>query len=155
MPLRIDTFRNDIGGSSIYKAVSHPLAAEPARALIAKLAANGRTAIYDPDGIIGIFETFYPLDGIELAGYFVQNAEHLNRRFHNLAAQPVTELEAARCGTVLIASFDEKKPLSQIRHLLPKNAETISFAALKTPAELQTVPDRYLSNLNFATNHVF
>jgi hypothetical protein len=155
MPLRIETFRNDIGGSSIYKAVSHPLAAEPARALIAKLGANGRTAIYDPDGIIETFETFYPLDGIELAGYFVQNVEHLNRRFRNLAAQPVTELADARCGTVLIASFDDKKLLAQIRHLLPKNVETISFAALKTPAELQTVPDRYLSTLNFATNHAF
>jgi hypothetical protein len=155
MPLRIDTFRNDIGGSSIYKAISHPLAAEPARGLIAKLAANGRTAIYDPDGIIEAFETFYPLSGIELAGYFVQNIEQLNRRFRNLSAQPVTELATASCGTVLIASFDDKKPLAQIRHLLPKPAEIISFAALRIPAALQTVPDRYLSTLNFATNHVF
>jgi hypothetical protein len=155
MPLRIDTFRNDIGGSSIYKAISHPLAAEPARGLIAKLVANGRTAIYDPDGIIEAFETFYPLAGIELAGYFIQNIEHLNRRFRNHAAQPVTELANASCGSVLIASFDDKKPLAQIRHLLPKNVQTISFAALKTPAELQTAPDRYLSTLNFATNHVF
>src|SRR5580658_4503639 len=155
MPLRIDTFRNDFGGSSIYKAISHPLAARPARALLAKLGANGRTAIYDPDGIIEAFETFYPLAGIELAGYFVQNIEHLNRRFRNLSAEPVTELANAQCGTVLIANFDDKKPLAQIRHLLPKNAQTISFATLKTPAELQTVPDRYLSTLNFATNHVF
>ena len=36
MPLRIETFRNDSGGSSVYKAVSHPLAAEPAKALVAK-----------------------------------------------------------------------------------------------------------------------
>ncbi len=155
MPLRIDTFRNDIGGSSIYKAISHPLAAEPARALLAKLSANGGTAIYDPDGIIEAFETFYPLTGIELAGYFVQNIEHLNRRFRNLSARAVTNLANTQCGTVLIASFDDKKPLAQIRHLLPKNAQTISFAHLKTPAELQTVPDRYLSTLNFATNHVF
>jgi hypothetical protein len=155
MPLRIDTFRNDIGGSSIYKAISHPLAAEPARALLAKLGANGRTAIYDPDGIIEAFETFYPLTGIELAGYFVQNIEHLNRRFRNLSARAVTDLANTQCGTVLIASFDDKKPLAQIRHLLPRNAQTISFAHLKTPAELQTVPDRYLSTLNFATNHVF
>jgi len=151
MPLRIDTFRNDIGGSSIYKAISHPLAAGPARALLAKLGANGRTAIYDPDGIIEAFETFYPLAGIELAGYFVQNVEHLNRRFRNLSARPVTDLASTQCGTVLIASFDDKKPLAQIRHLLPRNAQTISFAHLKTPAELQTVPDRYLSTLNFAT----
>jgi hypothetical protein len=155
MPLRIETFRNDIGGSSIYKAISHPLSAEPARELIAKLAANGRTAIYDPDGIIEAFETFYPLAGIELAGYFVQNVEHLNRRFRNLSAQPVTDLATTSCGTVLIASFDDKKPLAQIRHLLPKQADIVSFAALKTPSALQTVPERYLSTLNFATNHVF
>ena len=120
MPLRIETFRNDIGGSSIYKAVSHPLAAEPARGLIAKLAANGRTAIYDPDGIIEAFETFYPLASIEIVGYFVQNIEHLNRRFRNLAAQPVTDLANAQCGTLLIASFDDKKPLAQIRHLVAR-----------------------------------
>ena len=113
------------------------------------------SAIYDPDGIIEAFETFYPLAGIELAGYFVQNIEHLNRRFRNLSAQPVTDLATASCKTVLIASFDDKKPLAQIRHLLPSHAETVSFAALKTPAALQTVPERYLSTLNFATNHVF
>lgn len=155
MPLRIDTFRNDVGGSSIYKALSHPLAAAPARKLVSKLTANGAVALYDPDEILDAFETFYPLSGIEIAGYFVQNVEHLNRRFRNLSARPVSELAETRCSSVLIASFDGKKPLAQIRHLVPKAAETFSFAALQLPGDMLTDRGRYLSTLNFATNFVF
>src|SRR5258708_1894970 len=125
MPLRIETFRNDVGGSAVYKALSHPLAAEPARALAAKLAANGPLAIYDPDGIVDAFDTFYPLDGVRIAGYFVQNVEHLTRRFREHAAQPVTALVGTACRSVLIASFDENRHLSQIRHLLPAHAELL------------------------------
>ena len=86
MPLRIETFRNDSGGSSVYKALSHPLAAEPARALIARLA--GPVAIYDPDGIIEAFDTFYSLAGLECCGLYVQNIERLERVFRGRKASP-------------------------------------------------------------------
>ena len=78
MPLRIETFRNDIGGSAIYKALSHPLAAEPARALIAQLAAmaaprdlrsrRNHDAVRD---FLSAGWRRYSRD------YFVQNVEHL------------------------------------------------------------------------------
>ena len=41
MALRIDTFDNVRGGNTLYKALTHPHAAEPARALLARLAARG------------------------------------------------------------------------------------------------------------------
>ena len=34
MPLHIETFRNGIGGNSLYKALTHPLAAERRCALL-------------------------------------------------------------------------------------------------------------------------
>jgi hypothetical protein len=155
MPLRIETFRNDSGGSSVYKAVSHPLAVEPARALIGALRAGGPTAIYDPDGIIDAFDTFHSLAGVEIGGYFVQNVEHLDRRFRNVAAKPVTDLANCNCRSVLIASFDERRPLSHMRHLLPPHAEAFGFSSLRLPADMQTDKSRYLSNFNFATNFAF
>ena len=153
MPLRIETFRNDVGGSSVYKAVSHPLAAEPARALIAKLA--GPVALYDPDGILEAFDQFYPLAGIEIGGFFVQNVEHLERSFRGRKAEPVTALAQSSCKSLLIASFDEARPLGHIRHLVPRTTEVFSFASLRLPADMLTDKGRYLSNLNFATNFAF
>lgn len=155
MPLRIETFRNDSGGSSVYKAVSHPLAVEPGRALIAQLAARGPVAIYDPDGIIEAFDTFHPLGGVELDGYYVQNLEHLQRTFRNREAQPVSELRGASCKTVLVAGFDEQRPLSHMGHLLPRGAEVLSLQSLRLPADMLTDRNRYLSTLNFATNFAF
>jgi hypothetical protein len=155
MPLRIETFRNDSGGSSVYKAVSHPLAAEPARVLIAKLAASGPVGVYDPDGIIEAFDTFHSLAGVTLGGLFVQKVEHLDRGFRGFKAEPVTALAQSGCKSVLVASFEPQRPLGQIRHLLPANAEVFSFESLHLPAEMQTDRGRYLSTLNFATNFAF
>jgi len=119
MPLRIETFRNDIGGSSVYKAISHPLVAEPAKTLVAKLAASGPVSLYDPDGILEAFDLFYPLDGAAIAGFFVQNVGHLERTFRGHRAQPVTALADTSCNALLIASFDQMRALRRIGHLLP------------------------------------
>lgn len=155
MPLRIDTFRNDAGGSAIYKALSHPLAASAAHALVAKLATAESLAVYDPDGIAASFDQFFPLTRINLAAYFVQNIEQLGRSFRNLAAQPVTGIVAARPAAIFIASFEPERRLAAIRHLIPRTTEVFSLELLKLPPELQTDKARYLSALNFATNFVF
>ncbi len=155
MPLNIETFRNDIGGSAVYKALSHPLAAVAAKSLIARLSGSGPVAIYDPDGIMPAFATFHPLDGVNLAGIFVQNVEQVGRVFHGLAASPVTELNGAGFRSLLIASFDEKKALGPIRHLIPDGTDILSFAGLKLPEDMQTDRARYLTPLNFATNFAF
>ncbi|HEX3431371.1 MAG TPA: hypothetical protein VHT03_10835 [Rhizomicrobium sp.] len=155
MPLNIDTFRNDVGGSAVYKALSHPLAAPPAHALLAKLAAADSLAIYDPDGIAAAFDAFYPLTRANVGHYFVQNVEHLSRRFRELPARPVTEIAEAKPAAVFVASFEPERRLAAIRHLLPGTAEIFSFESLKLPPELQTDKGRYLSPLNFATNFAF
>ena len=50
MALRIETFDNVRGGNTLYKALTHPHAAAPARALIASLEECGPVAIVDPHG---------------------------------------------------------------------------------------------------------
>ena len=155
MPLQIETFRNGVGGSSLYKALTHPLAAEQARALLERLAAAGPVAVYDPDGIIAAFDAFYPLGKVDIAGLYVQNVEHLGARFRNHAARPVTELGESKCKAVFIASFDAARVTRQIDHLIPGGAARVSFETLKLPDELLSDPKRYLSTLNFATNFVF
>ncbi|HLY06365.1 MAG TPA: hypothetical protein VKR31_11520 [Rhizomicrobium sp.] len=155
MPLRIETFRNDVGGSAVYKALSHPLAAPAAHTLVAKLAAAQSLAVYDPDGIAASFDQFYPLTRANIAFYSVQNVEQLGRRFREQPARPVTEIASTNPAAVFVASFEPERRLAAIRHLVPKAAEIFSLEPLKLPPELQTDKARYLSALNFATNFVF
>jgi len=155
MPLHIDTFRNGFGGSAVYKALSHPLVGPAAHTLTAKLAATGSLAIYDPDDLAGTFDAFYPLADVPIAHYYVQNIEHMHRRFRHLKAQPVSNIGALHQRAILVASFDASKSLAPIRHLLSAQAEIFSFETLKLPADLQTDHRRYLVPVNFATNFVF
>ncbi|MGD0189528.1 MAG: hypothetical protein ABSD74_02180 [Rhizomicrobium sp.] len=155
MPLNIDTFSNVSGGSAVYKALAHPLAEQPAQALLAALRTAGSVAIYDPDGLASAFDTFHSFADLELAGVFVQNIEQVGRENCGRPARPVTELGQSNARAVLIASFDSRKARSQIDRLLPASAVVVDFSGLMLPRELQTDPDRYLSPLNFATNFVF
>ena len=47
--LRIQTFDQRAGGNVLYKALSHPFAAELLHALFDRMRDAGRVAIYDPD----------------------------------------------------------------------------------------------------------
>jgi hypothetical protein len=155
MPLHIDTFRNGVGGSAAYKALSHPLAAPAAHALCTKLAASRCVALYDPDDLARAFDTFYPLADVPISHYFVQDLRHLDTSFREVSATAVTEMERVRPDAVLIASFDPARQLPAIRHFLPGDAEIFSFESLKLPDDLLTDRARYLVPLNFATNFAF
>ncbi len=155
MPLAIETFKNGVGGSSLYKALTHPLAAGAARELVARLEQAGPVALYDPDGIVAAFDAFHPLMDVKIAGLYVQNVTHLGTSFAGHAARPVTALPQSACRALFIASFDEARALRQIAHLIPNGAQVFSFESLKLPAEMLSDPARYLSTLNFATNFVF
>ncbi len=61
MALRIETFDNIRGGNTLYKALTHPRAALPGRALLGALMRNPPVAIYDPSGAAEAFnEVFSP-----------------------------------------------------------------------------------------------
>src|SRR5262245_15204030 len=129
MALQIETFNNSVGGSALYKAISHPLAANQAPALNTELEKNGPATIYDPTETTDAYDVFYPLHQVAIGGLFVQKLEDLGRRFRNHPARPVTELAKTNCRSVLIASFD-KRTTDQARLYLPAEAKRFSFEPL-------------------------
>src|SRR3982074_1396129 len=154
MPLNIETFSNAVGGNAFSTAITHPVAAEPARALLAKLKASGSVAIYDPHNLLAAFDALFPLDRTEIAGLFVQDVSHIGRQFRGHQTRPVTELSQSGAGTVLIAAFDAGPVAAHLRTVI-NGASVLSFDALRLPDEMLSERGRYLSNLNFATNFAF
>ena len=155
MTLRIETFSNQTGGASLFKAISHPLAVPAARALIAKLAASGPVALYDPFGFSASFAEIYPLDRVNIAGIYVQKIEALDRAIFGKRVQPITELPDSGAKLVFISAFDAERTLAHIRHLLPPGAAVVTLDDMRLPARMLTNAQRYLDPLNFATNFAF
>ncbi len=153
--LPIETFSNATGGNVFYKAIGHPLAAEAAAGLVAELAANGPVAIFDTEGQAAGVAALLGLDAVEIAGFFVQRVEHLDRALLGRPARPVTELPASRARRVLVTAFDAARAVRAIRHLLPSGAEIRTLDAIRLPDSLLGNPARYLDPLNFATNFAF
>ena len=154
MALPIETFSNVAGGNAFYKAITHPLASDAARSLVGRLQSADSVALYDPQQLLAGFDAFFPLEGINVAGLFVQDTEQIGRAFRGAVARPVTELSECAAGIVLIAAFDTKNIESQLRQFTGR-AEIVSFDVLRLPDNMLSDRSRYLSNLNFATNFAF
>ncbi len=152
MALRIETFSNVKGGNAFFKAVGHPLAARKMPEFLARL--RGPVAIYDPLGMAHTLAEMYDLNGLEVAGVFVQDLADLGRSLLGHAARPVTDLPACAARHVLITAFDAGRLGDHIRHLVPAGAELHSLDALRLPDDMLSVPRDYLNGLNFATNLV-
>ncbi len=155
MTLNIETFDNRSGGNSYYKAVSHPLAAERARDLMARLRAAKSVALYDPLGYAAGFAAFYPLDAVKLCGAFVQDISKIGSDVLGRRAQPVTDLAGTDAEILLVAAFEADRLIAHVRHLLPKGCEAVSLDALRLPPGMLSNPARYLDPMNFATNFAF
>lgn len=162
MALNIETFTNkgwrpgnNSGGSTLFKALGHPITARLAREALVQLAARGRVAVFDPYGQAGHADSFYNLAALDLAGVYVQNLADIGKDILGRKAQAVTELANADCAVVLIAAFDSEKLTSQIRHLVPAGAEIASFDAFRLPDDMLTNRRDYLDPLNFVTNFGF
>lgn len=162
MALNIETFTNrgwrpgnNSGGSTLFKALGHPLTAQRAREALVKLSGRGRVAIYDPFGHAGHADSFYNLAALDIAGVYVQNVADIGTDVLGCKAQAVTDLAASDCRVVLICAFDADRLVSQIRHLVPAGAEVTSFDAFRLPDDMLTKPRDYLDPLNFVTNFAF
>ena len=90
MALHIETFDNARGGNTLYKALTHPHAARPGRALVAALAARPPTAIVDPLGGAEGFAEIFGLAGVEIAGIYVQDVARTGTTVLGRCAAPVT-----------------------------------------------------------------
>ncbi len=155
MTLRIETFSNQKGGDCFFKALGHPGAQESARAMLKSLREGGKVALYDPFGFAEGFAALHPLDGIDLAGVFVQDIRRIGTNILGRAAQPVTDIAASAAKTVLLLAFDAERPLAHMRHLAPAGARIVTLDAMRLPADALTNKRRYLDPLNFATNFAF
>jgi hypothetical protein len=155
MALAIETYSNVKGGNSVFKAVSHPLAAPKARALLDRLEAAGPVALYDPFGFFGSFAEFYDTARIDIRHAFVQDITRIGAPLAGRTAQPVTELRESAARAVFVAAFDAMRPLAHIRHLLPAEATVASLDDIRIDSRLLSNPAQYLDGVNFATNFAF
>lgn len=155
MPLKIETFSVAHGGNAFFKALSHPLAADKANALLAALAGKKRVAVYDPLGQAEAFTQFYNLAALPIAATFVQDIEKLGTVIAGKQAQPITEIAKGEFDALFITAFDANKLHDHIKHLLPSGISVLSFDELRLPQDMLSDKGRYLAPLNFATNFVF
>jgi hypothetical protein len=152
MALRIETFDNLRGGNTLYKALTHPHAAAPARALLAGLASRGPTAIVDPDGAAEGLAEIFGLDGVAIAGVYVQDVARIGATMLGRCARSITALAESGASSVLVAGFDADRLIGQLRPYLPAGARTVSLDAMRIPEARLTNRRLYLDPLNFATN---
>ncbi|NQW11720.1 MAG: hypothetical protein HQ481_17795 [Alphaproteobacteria bacterium] len=155
MALKIDTFSNQTGGFSFFKAVGHPITAEATNVLLDRLSALGPVALYDPMGHLSTLAELHDLTRLDIAGVYVQAVERLSETILGHAVRPVTALSESGAKAVLLAGFDAGRAADHIRHLLPPGTELVTLDAVRLPDAMLTNPRKYLDPLNFATNHGF
>ncbi len=162
MPLRIETFNSkgwrsggNFGGTTLFKALGHPLAAQHAETLLQRLHASAPLAVYDPLGQASDFEVFYSLEGHAVAAAFVQNIDQIGSEIAGCEAQPVTELPDCSASTLLVAAFDADRLVDHIHHLIPQGMDVVTLDEMRLPSDWLSNSRKYLDPLNFATNFAF
>ena len=155
MALRIETFDNATGGNTLYKALAHPRAAVPGRALVRALADNAPVAVYDPEGAAEGFAELFALDDIAIAGVYVQAIEQLGRPVLGRKAALATALVSSSARAVFVAAFDAERDAARLQPLLPAGARIFSLDRMRLPDDWLTNRRLYLDPLNFATNFAF
>ncbi len=151
--LEIDTFDNVKGGNAVYKALSHPLAAERLVVLAETLAARGTVAVYDPERIFAPLRALAP--AFPVAGVYVHDTQALGEMRAGFATLPLTALAESGAATVLIAAFDAARLVERVKILAPVGTKILTLDEVRLPDAMLTNRRRYLDPLNFATNFVF
>jgi len=155
MTLNIDTFSNQSGGFSFFKAVGHPFVADQAKSLIAEIAAAGSVGIYDPHGFANAFAELHDCGALDVTAAFVQDLSDIGETILGVPAAPITDLAGASVKTVFVVAFDAERLIDHIRHLVPDGVEIRSLDRMRLDDALLTNRHRYLEPLNFATNFAF
>ena len=152
MALRIDTFDNARGGNTLYKALAHPLAAAPGRALIESLKRCGAVAIVDPQGAAEGFAELFDLSALDIAGVYVQDLARVGQKTLGRSAEGVPAMAQSGARGVLVAAFDADRLIAQLEPFLPTDCALFSLDDMRISTERLTNPQSYLDPLNFATN---
>lgn len=149
--LKIETFDNKRGGNVVYKALSHPLAAQALEAL-AKTA--GPVALFDPDDIVTPLMALCP--SLQVDQIYVQDVEAVGQPRAGYITRALTDITHTKAKTVLMAVFDSGVQRQQrLQALLPPDVGLLTLDEVKLPPSWRTVSGRYLEARNFATNFVF
>ena len=133
MALRIETFDNIRGGNTLYKALTHPSATRPGRALVKTLARNAPVAVFDPSGATEPFNEIFSLDEVRIAGTYVQQVARIGDTVLGHTAKPVTELAGSGAQSVFVAAFDAERMIAQLQPYLPDGVQALS----STPCEFR------------------
>ena len=155
MALAIDTFSNRTGGFSFFKAAGHPAVASAGRALLARLAAAGPVAIYDPLGFAQPFAELYDFTDVEITDVFVQDIAQIGETVLGHAARPVSDFPSSPATTLFVVAFDAAAIIRQIHHLVAPDHNVVSLDEMRLDDARLTNPAHYLDPLNFATNYAF
>ncbi|MFN8719557.1 MAG: hypothetical protein ACK5YI_01890 [Rhodospirillales bacterium] len=155
MALDIETFTAAAGGSSLFKALGHPLAAPRVAAIAERLAASRRVAVYDPNGQIRTVAALCDLARVPVAALLVQDAEHVGREALGAVARPVTDLPALDAEVLFVAAFDAERLVGQIRHLIPAGTTVVTLDEARLPDAMLSDRRTYLAGVNWATNFAF
>src|SRR4051794_2773993 len=114
MALRIETFDSVRGGNTLYKALTHPHAASPARSLLASLEAGGPVAILDPHGAAEGFNEIFGLGRADIEAVYVQDVSRTGAELLGHRARPLTELPSSEARSVFVAAFDADRLVAQL-----------------------------------------
>lgn len=153
--LPIETFDQRQGGNVLYKALSHPLAAERSQALAERLKAKGPFALIDPRGLAEALLALHPWLAAGVGELYVQDVREVGRERAGLIARPLSELGRSAARSFLVATFDAARLIGWCQAFAPAGAEFESLDALRLPDSLLSEPRTYLDRRNFATNFVF
>ena len=135
MTLNIDTFSNQSGGFSFFKAVGHPFVMDQARRMIADIAAAGPVGIYDPHGFANAFAELHDCSAWKVAASFVQDLSDIGETILGVPAAPITDVAGAKLKTVFVMAFDAERLIEQYMvDPFPRSVErglkTFGFIAL-------------------------
>jgi hypothetical protein len=151
--LNVETFDNLRGGSVLYKALVHPLAAEGLHALAASLNQAGSVAIYDPQAMAEALLALMPR--IDLEGIYVHDTLAVGQTRAGCVTRALTALGSHRAASVLIAAFDANTLRGRAAAFVPGDGNVRTLDDVRLPPGLITNATRYLDALNFATNFAF
>lgn len=152
MSLNIQTFSNQYGSNSLFKALGHPLAADKISNLIEPLKKAQKPTLYDPYGYYETLKELYPqIKDISFVKIFIQQVEDLLERPHTeiISSLPNTDTDLLFC-----CFFDLDQTLHTFQHLVSQ-AKILSLDAIRLPNKMLKFPHNYLTPLNFATNYAF
>jgi hypothetical protein len=149
--LDIQTFDARRGGNVLYKALVHPLAAEAIATLAADIRAQGKLAVFDPDGVAVALWALHP-EMPAPSEFYVQDVDALGNSLAGIAARPLIDLPHSACRVLLIASFDSARIEQRIAGFCAPGLRVVSLDQARLPGEMQTTQP-YLDRLNFATNY--